>query len=150
MSQIDNFEPWELKWERKHMQRFWDWWGSNPEKSRLYFSRLVGDAILVEVTKHIDLAGPLVDFGAAPGYLIEKFLERGIDTIAIDSSTTSVNILNERFQGRKHFLGAEASPIEKMTLGDRSASTVFLIETIEHFDDKRRGFQCLCSINRRK
>jgi SAM-dependent methyltransferase len=136
MSEINNFEAWELKWEGKHVQRFWDWWGRNPVKSRLYFSRLVGDAILDEINHYIPLTGTLVDLGAGPGYMVEKLLQRGIDTLAVDSSAASVDFLNQRFREKPHFLGAQASPIEKMSVRDETADIVLLIETVEHLDDK--------------
>lgn len=134
MRQMDNFKPWELRWEEEHIQRFWNWWGSNPEKSRFYFSRLVGDAILDEIGHYVQLTGTVFDLGAGPGYFTEKLLQRKIGTMAIDSSMASVNLLNERFNGIEKFLGAKVSSIEKMTADDRTADAAFLIETIEHLE----------------
>ena len=136
MNKDDNFEPWMIKWEEKHVKRFWDWQGQNPDKADLYFSNLLGDAILDEVERWITLSGVVVDWGSGPGFMVEKLLQRGLDTLAVDSSIGTVNLLKERFLGRPHFLGAEISTAEFMLTKIESADITLLIETVEHLDDK--------------
>jgi 2-polyprenyl-3-methyl-5-hydroxy-6-metoxy-1,4-benzoquinol methylase len=135
MSGSSDFNPWLLNWEPEHIQRFWDWVGSNPAFENLYFSRVVGDAILGQVSKNIPLTGKVVDLGAGPGYLVDKLLGKKINTLAIDSSVESVAVLTKRFQGNPFFMGARVNSTGSIPVEDGFADTVLLIEAIEHFDD---------------
>jgi SAM-dependent methyltransferase len=130
------FRPWELQWKPVHIERFWDWWGSNPALTHMYFSKQVGDAVLDEAARHIPLRGTVVDVGCGPGHMVEKLLSRGISTMALDTSPASVSLLNKRFKGHEKFLGARVNAPGKLPLKDSSADIVLLIESVEHMDDQ--------------
>jgi SAM-dependent methyltransferase len=135
MSGSSDFNPWLLTWEPQHIQRFWDWVGSNPEFENLYFSKVVGDAILGQVGRKIPLTGIVVDLGAGPGYLVEKLLRKKIYTLAIDTSIETVDVLTKRFQGSPFFMGARVNSLGPIPVEDAYADLVLLIEAIEHLDD---------------
>lgn len=135
MENTKGFKPWRLDWTGEHIQRFWAWRSSDPSLAYRYFSNQVGDSILEQASQHIPLNGTVVDLGAGPGYLVEKLLRRGVDTLALDSSAESIASLTKRLEGQRHFLGARVGTLESMPVEDGLADILFLIETIEHLGD---------------
>lgn len=136
MQNSDEFKPWPLEWSPVHIQRFWDWLGSDPVLSQNYFSRLLGDAILDEIARHVPIHGMIVDLGAGPGYLVEKLVARGTATVAVDTSPESVALLNQRLRHNPAFRGAYVSTIDTVPLGDASADIVLVVEAVEHMDEE--------------
>lgn len=134
MPTSDHFKAWPLEWSPAHIQRFWDWLSNDPLLSQNYFSRLLGDAILDEIVRYVPLAGTVVDFGAGPGFFVEKLVRRGVNTVGIDTSAESVALLNQRLKQSPFFQGAYVSTIDAAPLGDASADMVISIETVEHMD----------------
>lgn len=135
MSISDDFNPWLLAWEPKHIRRFWNWFGSNPAFNNLYFSKMVGDAILDRVGAQIPLSGNVIDLGAGPGYLVEKLLHNKINTLAIDVSAESIALIKKHFQEDSFFLGARVNSNNLIPAEDGYADVLFFIEAIEHLDD---------------
>lgn len=123
-----------LVWNGDMVQRFWNWMSSRP--APVYFSKLVGHSIIDFVDKHVRLRGLAVDFGCGPGYLVEQLIDRGIDTIGVDSSAESVARVQTRLAGRPHFMGASVSEFGRTPLETSSADGVFVIETVEHLPDE--------------
>jgi len=135
MSHRSAFEPWEHTWTPESVTRFWDWHVDNVHFEPLFFSKRYGDAILEEISHRIPLSGPVVDFGCGPGYLVEKLLQRRVDTIGIDSAPQAVAKLTERCQGKPHFLGARTAADGMIPLEDGVAEILLMVEVIEHLDD---------------
>src|SRR6266545_1392930 len=135
MEKEDDFEPWRLQWSDTHIDRFWTWRSRDPATQDRYFSRQVGPAILDEVSRHIALKGTVVDLGAGPGYLVEKLLQRRVDTLAVETSAAAVEHLLERHKSSRHFLGALLGSVERVPVPDEAASIVMLIEVIEHLSN---------------
>ena len=131
----NQYKPWRLEWTPIQIERFWDWWGSNPALSKHYFSKRNGNAVLNQISRYIRFSGTVVDLGAGPGYIVDILLQRGYKTLAIDTSAESLDILNERMKGYSNFLGVKTSKIDHVPLDDGEADVVLLIETIEHLGD---------------
>ncbi|MEN9934624.1 MAG: hypothetical protein RLZZ387_1203 [Chloroflexota bacterium] len=134
MHTSDDFKPWMLDWTPTHIQRFWDWLSNDPLLSQNYFSRLLGDAIIDEIERHVPITGTVVDVGAGPGYLVERLVKRGISTLAVDTSSDSVGHLNERLRQNTSFKGAYVSTIDSVPLVDATADIAIIVETVEHMD----------------
>src|SRR5687768_3288814 len=130
MKADDQYRPWRLEWTPAQIERFWDWWGSNPALSKHYFSKRNGDAVLDQISRYIRFSGTVVDVGAGPGYIVDMLLQRGHKTLAIDTSAESLAILHERMKGYPNFLGVKTSKIDHIPLEDGEADMVLLIETV--------------------
>jgi len=135
MKTENQFKPWRLEWTPTQIERFWDWWGSNPALSKHYFSKRNGEAVLNQISRYIRFTGMVVDLGSGPGYIVDMLLKRGHKTLAIDTSAESLAILDERMKGYPNFLGVKISKINQIPLEDGEADVVLLIETIEHLGD---------------
>jgi len=129
------FAPWKLEWTPTHVERFWNWWGTHPQATTQYFSRLYGDSILDDVERRVSLAGVVMDFGAGPGYLTEKLLRRGARVFSVEFSAESAASLESRLSGRAGFLGARAASLDRIPCDDASADVAILVEVVEHLDD---------------
>lgn len=129
--------PWRLDWQPKHIERFWDWMAQGlTGPAEVYFSETVGDAVLDAVASKIKLAGVAVDLGAARGFLVNKLLQRGVKVIAVDPSPASVSSIEAMSAGRPGFLGARLGGVEAIPVEDGSADIVFLLEVVEHLDNR--------------
>lgn len=133
MMSTSTWKPWRLRWTAEHIRRFWDWYAQHSSLRDEYFSRSVGHSMLDEVRRHIPISGLVVDLGAGPGFITEHLLAAGHQTIAIDSSSASVEALQQRFAGHPQFRGAQVSE-GRIPLEDATADVVLLIETIEHIE----------------
>ncbi len=129
------FKPWRLSWTPEHIERFWDWWGSNPALSKHYFSKRNGEAVLDQIRRYVQFTGTVVDLGAGPGYIVDLLVGRGVKTLAVDTSPDSLAILERRMEGLGNFLGTRVSTAEKVPIDHNAADGVILIETIEHLDE---------------
>ncbi len=135
MKSEKDFTPWRLDWTPENIEHFWDWWGSNPALLKHYFSNRNGDAVLDQIGRRIKFTGMVVDLGAGPGYIVDKLLQRGVRTLAIDTSPESLAALEQRMKGYPNFLGTQVSQPDIVPLASAAADTVLLIETIEHLGD---------------
>lgn len=133
--QTDVNSGWKIAWTPERVARFWNWQSQQPRSQAIYFSRMVGDAILRTVEGVQPLQGVAVDFGAGPGYLTEKLMRRGMSVWATDVSEQSLADLSRKHQGNKRFLGTSPIRAGKTELGSGIADVIFLVETIEHLDD---------------
>lgn len=129
------FRPWKLVWRPEHVERYWNWLGTNPQATVRYFSAQVGDAVIRAAQRHVSLGGLVLDVGAGRGYLTEKLLAQGVRTVAVDSSADSVDALNARLRGRPGFMGARESDA-RLPVDDVSVDGAFMLEAIEHMDDE--------------
>lgn len=129
------FVPWRIIWTPEHIKNFWDWWGSNPALLKNYFSNRNGAAVINQIRRYIRFLGVVVDLGAGPGFIVDLLVKHNIKTIAIDTSSESLAVLNERMKGFPTFLGTRVSSIERVPMDDGEADVVLLIETIEHLGD---------------
>jgi SAM-dependent methyltransferase len=129
-----DFEPHPLEWSPEHVRRFWDHYSTNPAMEDIYFAKSVGKSLVNYVSKRIKI-GTAVDIGCGRGDLIEILLNRGHEVIAVDQSPASVEQVEKKFAGRPGFKGA-ALIRGGIQLADESADTAFMVEVVEHLDDK--------------
>jgi SAM-dependent methyltransferase len=129
------FKPWRLNWTPEYIERFWDWWGSNPALLKHYFSKRNGASILDQIRRHVRFAGIVVDLGAGPGYIVDLLVKRGVTTLAVDTSPDSLAALEQRMEGFGNFLGTKVSRPDQIPIENNLADAVLLIETIEHLGD---------------
>lgn len=132
MKMDKEFRPWRLTWTPQHIERFWDWWGSNPALLKHYFSRRNGESILDQIRGYVRFTGTVVDLGAGPGYIVDLLVRRGVKTLAVDTSPESLSALEQRMGGFQNFLGTRVSQVDKVPIDDAQADAVLLIETVEH------------------
>ena len=130
---LPTWKPWHLRWTPEHIRRFWDWYAQHSSLRDEYFSKSVGHSMLDEMRRHIQISGLVVDLGAGPGFLTEHLLAAGLQTLAIDSSSASVETLIRKFGEHPRFQGAQVSE-GRIPLEDATADVVLLVETIEHVE----------------
>lgn len=126
------FRAWPLNWKPEHIERFWNWLGKNPAFVEKYFSKRYGDSIVSTIIRYVDVSGVIADIGAGPGYIVEKMLRKGSKMIAVDTSSESLLVLENRLQGIPNFIGVKKSSIDQIPLETGSVDGAILIEVIEH------------------
>lgn len=131
-----DFRPWRLNWTPEQIERFWNWWGSNPALLKHYFAKRNGGAVLDQIRRHVRFTGTVIDLGAGPGYIVDLLVRRGVKTLAVDTSRESLAALNQRMEGFPDFLGTRLSQSDQVPVNDDQADAVLLIETIEHLGDE--------------
>lgn len=132
--------PHPVEWTDEKIGRFWDHASRSPEFISEYFSRMVGEGVLTFLLRTTPVKGRVLDYGCGPGYLIGQMLSRGIACEGLDFSPDSVDIVNQRYQGRPGWKGARTA--DSVTADWNGAFDVILcLETIEHVLPRRlEGF----------
>jgi SAM-dependent methyltransferase len=125
-------EPWEIEWTPETVARFWDLYSRRDDFADRYFSRRCGWSIVDQVARFLD--SPVVEIGAGPGYLTSRLLERGFESIALDTSAEAVNMLLSRFGSVPGFLGAHKI-VNALPVDNDYAGSVILCETLEHLSN---------------
>ena len=67
----------EVKWTPEHIQRFWNFFSTNTAAHESYFSKQFSRVIVNLSRRRIKIAGPVVDMGCGPGYLLDELLRQG-------------------------------------------------------------------------
>jgi SAM-dependent methyltransferase len=137
----------EVVWDQTKARRFWDYQGSKPEASQVYFGAMFGDAILKYAAGRIPLDGVVLDCGCGPGHFLERLLTKHVTAVAVDGSERSVNIVKERLGGRRNLIDVKQADVTRLPCEDQSIDAVFLLEVLEHLDDSSR-VQALAEIFR--
>lgn len=133
MEPNDRFKPHALKWTPLHVKRFWDFTSSNPAHQTLYFSRMVGDALIQFVqSNRVRLTGRILDFGCGLGFLLEKLVARGIGCEGADSSETSLQEARRCLGESPLLRGLIHVSSLPVPLPDDSFDVVFMLELVEH------------------
>lgn len=129
----DRFLAHEIQWTREKSARFWDYLSSAPGYRENNFSKLAGEALLKLLQRRgISLAGPALDFGCGPGFLMDFLLKRGISCQGAEFSAVAAGIANERLENHPLFKGVAVPETLPLPFADESFGAVFLIEAIEH------------------
>lgn len=129
----DRFLAHEIRWTREKSARFWDHLSSTPAYRENNFSKLAGEALLKFVQRRgVPLAGPALDFGCGPGFLMDSLIKRGIPCQGAEFSSVAVENANERLGNLPLFKGVTMLGTLPAPFRDESFNIVFFIETIEH------------------
>jgi len=123
----------DVVWTREKAIRFWNQLAARDTTEDSYFSKQVGDLVLDLAEKDVDLTrGRILDFGCGPGFLVEKLVNRGALTEAVDFSPASIEATRKRLAGQAKFAGATEIQALPTPYEDARFDTVFFLETIEH------------------
>ena len=121
----------DIIWSPERIRRFWDYNGSNNALEDTYFSRLRGRALVDFVSRRIRI-GVALDLGCGRGDLVGYLLEKH-QAGGVDQSPDSVATVKRRFDNHPNFRGARTNTDQ---LGDASVDTIFIVEVVEHLDDR--------------
>jgi 2-polyprenyl-3-methyl-5-hydroxy-6-metoxy-1,4-benzoquinol methylase len=110
--------------------RFWDFERTRPEN---FFSFQVGAVIARKFRKILPKNANIVDYGAGRGFLVEDMLANGMHCGAVEFGNEAVTELNQKFQGRPLFLGAQTH--DALARWREKFEGAFLIEVVEHLYD---------------
>ena len=126
------FQRHELEWTSEKISRFWDFESQNEVKRGVYFTFLLGDALVRLARMNGVLAEPVLDYGAGLGYLTERLVAQGVCSAACDFSPESVESIRRRLSGQSAFLRCELLKTLPSSMPSDTFGTVFLVETLEH------------------
>jgi 2-polyprenyl-3-methyl-5-hydroxy-6-metoxy-1,4-benzoquinol methylase len=129
---LNKAERHDLEWTPQQIRQFWDYHSSNPALVGQYFTGTVGRSLLRYVGKHIRI-GTAVDVGCGGGHLMQYLMQGGHDVYGTDQSPVTVQRIIDQFEGKTHFKGATVGTRD---LPDAAADTVFMVEVIEHLDER--------------
>ncbi|MBP1152814.1 class I SAM-dependent methyltransferase [Methylocaldum sp. RMAD-M] len=137
----------EIIWDETKIKKFWNYEGSKPEASQVYFGAMFGDAVLKYATGRVPLNGVVLDCGCGPGYFSEKLLARHATVVAVEGSEESVNMVKQRLGGQRNLVDVRQGDVTRLPCEDQFADAVFLLEVLEHLDNSAR-MQALSEIFR--
>ena len=120
-----------IAWDEKLVIKFWDYYSQYPE---LYFTYQFGGNIVNILSQKVKPGSAILDYGCGTGFLIKHFISKGFETYGADTSSQSVEFVNRQYQGEKNFKGAYL--LESLFKLNRKFDVIFVIEVIEHLDDK--------------
>lgn len=121
----------QIEWTAENVKRIWDYTSGFPE---LYFTNQFGDIIINRFRKFIKKGNNVLDYGCGTGFLIPHLLKLGANVTGLDFSDESINSVNIRFSSSSGFKGAFR--IDEVIKSGKKFDVLFLIEVIEHLDDK--------------
>lgn len=122
----------QILWTPEEVGFFWDWMSANAPD---YFTETAGPGILSKARQLLPkTAKRVLDFGSGPGFLTRLLVQSFPDVYALDFSEESIANLRARVPGVVDTFLYSSSPQYESIKVD----VVFLIETIEHLDDKTK------------
>lgn len=90
-------------------------------------------APIAEIFLHLTRSkGPILDWGCAKGYLVQRFAERGLDAVGVDVSTYAISKATEWV--RKHRLWVLDGP--RTGFSSDSFESIMTFETLEHVHEE--------------
>jgi SAM-dependent methyltransferase len=126
-------------WDETKIKRFWNYEGSKPESSQVYFGAMFGEAVLKYALGRVPLDGIVLDCGCGPGYFSEKLLARGTAVLAVEGSEESVNVAKKRLGRQRNLVDIRQGDVTCLPCEDQSVDAVFLLEVLEHLDNSARN-----------
>lgn len=123
----------EMRWTAEFVERFWNYESQFPER---YFAKQFGAVMVDCLAKFIPAGSVVMDFGCGPGFLVEQLLSKGYFVWAVDSSTESLAMVNERLGGIPGFLGSFPPSMPSKALQHHRPDAVILTEVVEHLYDE--------------
>lgn len=132
------FQEHAITWDDAKVARLWNWYARTSPFRDLYFAKRFGDLILR--ASGLPTAAPLsvLDFGCGPGFLWDHMKELGAQWTyhGADFSSDSTSQLVARADGDPRFGGVERLEALPMRCDDRMHDAAFLVEVVEHVDDR--------------
>lgn len=128
----------EIDWTADKIKRIWEYYATNPDYKKSYFSYHSGENIIRYINKYIDFkkVKSVLDYGCGPGYLLKhliKYYEGNF--YGLDFSAESVRMVEATFQNNSNF--GKAICINKLPTSfmESSMDLVIAVEVIEHLND---------------
>jgi 2-polyprenyl-3-methyl-5-hydroxy-6-metoxy-1,4-benzoquinol methylase len=84
----------ETDWTHEHIQKFWDWYSSNPYMQSRYFTYQCRTGIVAFLEATGKLEGKILDYGCGVGYLLEGLLDKDLECYGVDFSQYSISHVN--------------------------------------------------------
>lgn len=122
-----------MAWDEHAVKSYWDFESLFQEN---YFTYQYGEKLAKFISHFIPACGDVLDYGAGKGFFSEALLNRGIRTATFDLSPESTSASRQKFQKRDDYLGAFDS--ESIKQQSNRFDVVFLLEVVEHLEDKIR------------
>lgn len=122
-----------FEWTPVTINRFWERFESTEGTELLHFANQRGKALLRYVSHYTTLSEPVLDLGCGSGHLLELCVNRGLRSYGADTNPKAVEVSTKRLSSSPLLLGTRL--IEdgaSLPFDDKTISTVFLLETIEH------------------
>lgn len=119
-----------LEWTDEMVAKFWDYESQFPDK---YFTKTFGGRIVEEVAEFIDGKKEILDYGTGIGMLMPHLLNKGVNVTGTDFSRDSINIVENKFNLNKNFLGVYY--IDDILKLEKKFDVIFCVEMIEHIND---------------
>jgi len=123
-------QPAMLEWDEETLLRFW---GYHSQFSENYFSYQKGRAVVAHVKPQLPDGATVVDYGCGPGHLLPHLLDAGFSVQGTDISRETMGS-GVNLAGRSGFLGF--ATIDELLTEGRRFDAVFLLEVVEHLDDR--------------
>jgi 2-polyprenyl-3-methyl-5-hydroxy-6-metoxy-1,4-benzoquinol methylase len=119
-----------LKWDEETLTRFWAYYSQFPE---LYFSHQKGRAVVEHVRNKLPPGAAVLDYGCGPGHLLPHLLDAGFVVSGADITLDTIGSAVD-LAGYENFRGFDT--IEGLLKTKRQFDVVFLLEVVEHLDDR--------------
>jgi SAM-dependent methyltransferase len=126
-----------IVWDDEKISRLWDYYSRTPPYSDIYFSKVVGDRVIL--TSDLPMqALDVIDFGCGPGFMWDhiRTLRPNWRYVGLDFSPDSVAALQTKAHGHAGFGGAHHIKQLPSQVPAASADVVMLIEVVEHLRDE--------------
>lgn len=117
-------------WSESEVIKFWDFVSTQPEK---YFTHNQGNEIVRFFESDLSKHDKILDYGAGLGFLSEILLKKGYQVKCMDSSSDSLQVLDDKLKSYPNYLGAQN--LKDLQNTDEKFEVIFVIEVIEHLDD---------------
>lgn len=119
-----------LVWDENLVIKFWDHYSKYPE---LYFTYQFGENIVNVLVQKIKAGSVILDYGCGTGFIIKHFLNKGFETYGADTSSKSVDFVNNQYKDAPNFKGAFL--LDELFKLNKNFDVILVIEVIEHLTD---------------
>jgi len=118
-----------------HIQRLWDWYGSNSYAESTYFCYQNGEGIANFLETTGRLKGKILDYGCGAGHLLDRLLKRNLQCYGVDSSTQSIEKVKNKFSIYSDRLEVRVIDNIVAPYPKDYFDVITCIETLEHIPD---------------
>jgi SAM-dependent methyltransferase len=121
-------------WTSESIDRFWKYRAEHRDLDSQYFTFQVGRGVVnfLDFANRLKTDVAVLDYGCGPGFLIEKLLSRDVVCAGIDNSARAVELVNQKFEGKKNWMGAVKVSTPPAPFPDSKFDVITCLETLEH------------------